>query len=121
MPDAEQVATALAYEFLRKGNYSASSGPVEVPHLRAAAVAEVLEAEAEFQVTPEFASLAVQSVGFEEGVDDPKVHIYLTRGSARMIRELPEEIEDVPLRTHKMGPITVRPDSAAAATNRGNF
>jgi hypothetical protein len=122
LPNAEQVATALAYEFLKKGNYSASSGPVEVPRLlEVAAVADVVEDEAEFQAVPEFASLAVQSVGFEDGVDDPKVHIYLTRGSVRMIRELPEEVEGVRLRAHKMGPINVRPDSAAAATNRGNF
>ena len=99
MPSAEQVATALAYEFLKKGNYSAASGPVEVPRLlRVAAVADVLEDEGEFQIIPEFAGLSVQSVGFEDGVDDPKVHIYLTRGSSRMIKELPEEVEDVPLR-----------------------
>lgn len=54
-------------------------------------------------------------------MDDPKVHIYLTRGSVRMIKELPDEIEGVQLRAHKMGPINVRPDSAGAATNRGNF
>jgi hypothetical protein len=122
LPSAEQVATALAYEFLKKGNYSAASGPVEVPRLlRVAAVADVLEDEDEFQIIPEFAGLSVQSVGFEDGVDDPKVHIYLTRGSSRMIKELPEEVEGVPLRAHKMGPINVRPDSAAIATNRGNF
>ena len=121
MPSAEQVATALAYEFLKKGNYSAASGPVEVPRLlRVAAVADVLEDEGEFQIIPEFAGLSVQSVGFEDGVDDPKVHIYLTRGSSRMIKELPEEVEDVPLRAHKMGPINVRPDWPIA-TNRGNF
>jgi hypothetical protein len=109
VPNAEQVATALAYEFLKKGNYSASSGPIEVPGLlQVAAVADVVESGAEFQVGTEFAGLAVQSVGFEDGVDDPKVHIYLTRGSARLIKELPEEIEQVPLRAHKMGPISVR-------------
>jgi hypothetical protein len=122
LPNAEQVATALSYEFLRRGNYSASSGPVEVPRLlQVAAVGDVIEDEAEFQVIPEFASLAVQSVGFEDGVDDPKVHIYLTRGSVRIIKELPDEIEGVQLRAHKMGAINVRPDSAGAATNRGNF
>jgi hypothetical protein len=84
-------------------------------------VTDIVEDDAEFPVIPEFASLAVQSVGREDGVDDAKVHIYLTRGSARLIKELPDEIEGVRLRAHKMGPINVRPDSAGAATNRGNF
>jgi hypothetical protein len=112
----------VAYEFLKKGNYSASSGPVEVPRLiEVVAAADLVREEAEFQAIPEFAGLSVQSVGFEDGVDDPKVHIYLTRGSSRLIKELPDEVDGVPLRAHKMGPINVRPDSAAAATNRGNF
>jgi hypothetical protein len=38
-----------------------------------------------------------------------------------LIKELPDEFEGVPLRVHKMGPINVRPDSAAVATNRGNL
>jgi hypothetical protein len=60
LPNAEQVATALSYEFLKRGNYSASSGPVEVPRLlQVVAVGDVIEDEAEFQVIPEFASLAV--------------------------------------------------------------
>jgi hypothetical protein len=63
--------------------------------------------------------LAVQSVGFEEGPDNPKVHIYLTRGSAKLIKSIATEIDGVPIRAHKMGAITVRPDSAATATNRG--
>jgi hypothetical protein len=72
--------------FLKKGKYSAASGPVEVPRLlRVAAVADVLEDEDEFQIMPEFAGLSVQSVGFEDGVDNPKVHIYLTRGSPLVI------------------------------------
>jgi hypothetical protein len=31
MPSAEELATGLAYEFLRQGNYSASVGPIAVP------------------------------------------------------------------------------------------
>ena len=121
MPSAEQVANALAFEFLRRGNYSASSGPIEISSLfEIGAVAEVIEQET-FRVIPEFGGLAIQSVGFEDGVDKPKVHIYLTRGSSRLIKGIPDEVDGVPLRAHKMGAISVRPDLAAAATNRGNF
>ena len=33
MPTAEEVAILLAYEFLKKGNYSAAAGPVQMPEL----------------------------------------------------------------------------------------
>jgi hypothetical protein len=119
---AEAVAAALAYEFLKNGNYSASSGPVELPVGVSAAAAGVEdEMRAEFCNTPEFGGLAVQSVGFENGVEDPKIHIYLTRASARLAKSLPEKIEGVPLRAHRMGLVSVRPEAAASATNRGNF
>jgi hypothetical protein len=72
----------------------------------------------------------VQSVGFEQGVEDPKVHIYLTRASARLVKSLPDTIsfkslpvpiEGVPLRAHRMGLVSVRPEAAATTTNRGHF
>jgi hypothetical protein len=83
MPTAEQVATFLAYEFLKEGRYSASVGPIEVPTL-AEVVAAASEDEevvmAYAQRAEPFGGLAVQAVGFEDGVRDAKVHIYLTRG-----------------------------------------
>jgi hypothetical protein len=104
MPSAEEVAIFLAYEFLKRGNYSASAGPVEVPVLAQAVPAAVAEEEHEyFEGVDVFASLTVQSVGFEDGVDDPRVHIYLTRGSTRLMNSLPEEIDGVPLRAYRMG------------------
>jgi len=121
MPTAEEVATFLAYELLRRGNYSASAGPVEVPALAEAMPAGHTEERELFENIDGFASLAVQSVGFEEGVDEPNVHIYLTRGSSRLINSLPEEVDGVPIRAHKMGAITVKPETAGAATNRANF
>jgi hypothetical protein len=123
MPSAEEVATSLAYEFLKQGNYSASVGPIEVPALaQAAAAADEGEAATDYAQRAEpFGGLAVQSVGFEQGIDEPKVHIYLTRGSARLIRSLPGEIDGVAVQVHKMGPITVRPDAAGSATNRGHL
>jgi len=124
MATAEEVATRLAFEFLRMGRYSASTGPVEVPDLaRAVAVAapDYEEIAVFADRVSEFSGLSVQSVGFEEGRDNPKVHIYLTRGSAREIRALPSEIDDVPVLAHKMGAISIRPEAASAATNRGNI
>jgi hypothetical protein len=52
-------------------------------------------------------------------VPDPKVHIYLTKGSARLIKSLPDEFEGVSIRVHKMGAITVRPEAAANTTHHG--
>jgi hypothetical protein len=122
MPTAEEVATFLAYEFLKRGNYNASAGPVEVAVLAQAMPAAAEEEEREyFEGVDVFASLTVQSVGFEEGVDDPRVHIYLTRGSARLMNSLPDEIDGVPLRAYKMGAVTVKPETAGTVTNRANF
>lgn len=121
MATAEDIATLLAFEFLRMGRYSDSSGPVEVPDLRARAASAADEDIGEFaSKMDEFSGLQVQSVGFEEGPDEPKVHIYLTRGSVKAMKSLPEVIEKVQVRTHKMGPISVRPDAAGTHTNRGN-
>lgn len=86
--DAEAVATKLSYEFLRNGNYSASSGPVDVPGFVLAIGADDETIE-EFRRIPEFVGLAVQSVGFEEGNECPKVHIYLTRASRGSVRFFP--------------------------------
>lgn len=122
MPTAEEVANFLAYEFLRNGNYSAAIGPVEIPRLaQLGAAAADIDLEEKTEHPDVFAALAVQSVGHEEGVADPRVHIYLTRGSAKLIRTMPIELDGVPVRTHKMGAITVRPEAVASATNRGHL
>jgi hypothetical protein len=112
----------LAYEFLKKGNYSASVGPIEVPALTSAVITgdEGMAIDYAHLAEP-FGGLAVQAVGFDEGVPDPKVHIYLTRGSLRLINSMPDEVESVPVRMHKMGAITIRPEAAGTATNRGHL
>jgi hypothetical protein len=124
MPTAQEVANFLAYEFLRNGNYTASVGPVDVPDLAGAAAAAAEDEDVAVEYTRRaepFGGLAIQSVGFEAGVRDAKVHIYLTRGSSRLIKSLPGDIDGVPVRAHKMGPITVRPEAASTATNRGHL
>jgi hypothetical protein len=122
MADAEEIATQLAYEFLRTGRYSASSGPVEIGGLAATAMGAGDDEVLQYASRAEgFSGLAVQSVGFEEGSKEPAVHIYLTRGAARQMKALPREIDGVPIKIHKMGPVSVRPEAMAGSTNRANI
>lgn len=122
---AESVATLLAAEFLRRGNYNASTGPItlspEVGMIAAAGDDTDSTWLGYDSSLSEFAELQVQSVGFEEGTENPAVHLYLTRASARLMKSLPDEVGGVPLIAHKMGPVTVRPEAAANTTNRGNL
>jgi hypothetical protein len=120
MPTADEVARLFAYEFLKQGNYTAATGPIEVPALAGAIAANDEGAAIDYAERAQpFGGLAVQSVGAEDGVPDPKVHIYLTKGSARLIKSLPDEFEGVSIRVHKMGAITVRPEAAANTTHHG--
>jgi hypothetical protein len=132
MASAEEIATLLAYEFLRTGRYSASTGPVEMPSLAIGAVGaededfdDVVRFRERAAVTSYnvegFSGLAVQSVGYEEGPADPAVHLYLTRGAVKQMKALPDQIDGVPVKVHRMGPITVRPEAMASSTNRGNI
>lgn len=121
MPSAEEVATVLAYGFMREGKFTAAVGPVDVPALAQAVAAADHDRRYAEQEAEAFGNIAVQSVGFEEGPDDPKVHIYLTRGTLSLIRSLPQEVDGVPVEVHKMGAISVRPEAAATATNRGHL
>jgi hypothetical protein len=116
--EAERVANMLAFEFLRDGRYSAAHGPVEVPSLLRAATAVAV---ADDGSASGFGNLAVQSVGFDEGTSEPALHIYLTRGSAKLIKSLPVQVDGVTVTAHRMGAITVKPEAAATATNYGNF
>jgi hypothetical protein len=119
MPNAREVAEVLAYDFLKEGSFSAALGQFELaPPLVAAAVIDRVTSDPEIGA---FIGLSVQAVGYEDGVDDPRVFIYLTNGSARFIRSLPSEIADVPVVTLKMGALSVRPQAAVAVASRGNY
>src|SRR5262249_51274052 len=118
---AEQVATMLAYEFLKEGKFSAAAGPEEVPALVQATAAAGYDSDVAEQRAAGFAGIAVQAVGFEEGPTNANVHIYLTHGSVRLMKSLPQEIDGVPVRAHRMGAITIRPEQASTATNQGYF
>jgi hypothetical protein len=117
---AQRVASLLAYAFLSDGKFSATRGPVEVPWLLDNFSAKAAAAESA-DIHKAFGDVSVQSVGSEEGPGKPKVHIYLSRGSARLIKSLPPAIDGVPIRAHRMGPITVRADAAAGANTAGHL
>jgi hypothetical protein len=119
MSGAELVAKRLAYEFLRDGKYNATVGPVEVRRLVSAASTSAVAIS--HDELDGFGNISVQSVGFSEGEDGPTVHIYLTRGTNALIRSLPDEIDGVRVRAHRMGPINVKPDAAGTATNFGHL
>lgn len=118
MPNAREVAEVLAYEFLRDGSFSAASGQVDIAPQLTAAVLDRVSAYPEIEA---FAGLAVQAVGYEYGVNDPRAYIYLTNGSAKLIRSLPSEVAGVEVITQKMGALSVRPQAATAVASRGNF
>lgn len=70
MSDAERVADILAFEFMKRGNFTAAAGPINPSELfpnsiGAAAMVED-EAGAFSDNTDGFANLEVQSVGYEE-------------------------------------------------------
>lgn len=95
---------------------------MDVPSIAAAAaVSSKDEMEVRSAFPEGFEGLDVQSVGFETGPVNPKVHIYLTRGSTRLIKSLPTELEGVPIRAHRMGNIMVRPEAASTSTNYGHL
>jgi hypothetical protein len=117
---AQQVASLLAYEFLRDGKFSAASGPVEMPSLLDSLGASAAAAESR-DIHRAFGDVSVQSVGYEEGLERPKVHIYLTRRPPKPIKSLPAAIDGIPVKVHRMGPIAVRADAAAGTNTPGHL
>jgi hypothetical protein len=109
---AQDVAETLARGFLSAGNFSTAAGPVSVEASDEIITAAAIEA---------FSGLSLQAVGYEKGVNDPKVYIYLGRGSTKLINSLPGEVSGIPIIVKKMGAISVRPDAAAVSTNTGNY
>ncbi len=66
-----------------------------------------------------FADLAVQAVGYERGVEDPKVHVYVTRGSAAKLKRLEQTYNGVTIQVNNVGDPTVRPRIALSVTRHG--
>jgi len=66
-----------------------------------------------------FADLAVQAVGYERGGEDPKVHIYVTRGSAAKLKRLEQTYNGVTIQVNNVGDPTVRPRITLSVTRHG--
>ena len=108
---AKDFALALAQRFLRSGNFVLAG-------VQGGIAPTILPATADVREIPEydeygFAGLAVQSVGVEEGVSEPKVHIYVTKGSRRLLaREVNAGDEAIPVAINRIGRVTIRPEAA---------
>src|SRR5437763_16723104 len=103
MASAREVAQQLAAKFLEHGNYAAAN-PMNAAALRLVMPAAAPDAAiSEFIEEAGFEGLAVQSVGYEEGADEPKVHIYVTKGSWKGLKSLPEDEDGVTIQVNKMG------------------
>ena len=83
-----------------------------------------------------FAGLSVQGVGYAEGpsadsdADDDEspiedqpdeVHIYVTRGGKKELSALPNEVAGVRVLVHNTGKVSIKPQAASSASNRGNI
>ena len=117
---ARDVALALTQRFLQAGNYVLGGVQGHGPHAArpAAAGAPELPEYDEYG----FSGLAVQSVGVEEGadVDDPRVHVYVTKGSRVPERKIDDDGETVRVVFNRIGQVVVKPEPASAATHAGN-
>ena len=116
---AKDLALVLAQRFLRSGNFVLAGGVQgRGPHT-------VLPAAADASELPEydeygFAGLDVQSVGVEEGVSEPRVHVYVTKGSRRILeREFEAGDEAISVAINRIGRVTIKPEAAFAATHAG--
>lgn len=120
MLTARQLAERLAARFLSRGSYSFAPTKRIPSHGGVAPASGDAAAMESLFVEEGFAGLAVQSVGYEEGASDPKVHVYVTKGTRRAERSLVEDDHDIPIVINRMGKLVVRPEQASGATNQGN-
>lgn len=117
MPDpAEQVARRLTAYFLEHGNFTQaganSAGAGAVP-------AALADAGEEYAEDLEIAGLAVDSVGYEPGAEQPTVHVYLTKASRAAERQLATPQGEVKIVTHYVGNLVVRPELRPVAGAQG--
>jgi hypothetical protein len=119
MTDARSVAERFAAKFLEQGSYYYASSP-RGPSSQTLSPAASGAIDAYFEEIG-FEGLAVQSVGYEAGAENPRVHIYVTKGSRRAVQALSDDDEGVQVEITRMGKLIVRPEQASAATNSGKI
>ncbi len=114
--NAEQLSKALAARFLEEGNYEALGIPLGREQAFAVAAAADDALDEFFQPEEGFAGLAVQSVGYTKGVEQEEVVIYVTRGSQKALRALPNKVDGVPVAAHVMGKLRAGPAPAVSTS-----
>lgn len=70
---------------------------------------------------PGYSGLSIQAVGYEHGKENPKVHIYVTRGSVGALKKLRSEIDGIPVQINNIGELKIRPEMASNTTAHGNL
>lgn len=114
---ARDLALALAERFLSAGNFVLAGG-------QSRGIPTVTPAAADTPEIPEydeygFAGLSVQSVGVEEGVPDPKVYVYVTKGSRISEREIEAGDEAISVAINRIGRVMIKPETASTVTHAG--
>jgi hypothetical protein len=118
--DLSRIADQLPARFLEGGNY-AFSGPLSGAALRQILPAATAEPGVErFFEEAGFSGLTVQSVGIEEATDEPKMHVYVAKGSRKAEKGLSELEPQVPIQINRVGRVIVRPEAASGAAARGH-
>lgn len=119
--NAKELCKRFAVTFLENGNYDALGaslgGNAQFFDIQPAS-SSVLSS-----VFPDsgFSGLAVHSVGYTPGIEKEKVIIYVIRGAQRELRNLPQEIDGVPVTAKVIGKPQAIPVSAIAARGVGHF
>jgi hypothetical protein len=114
--NAEKLAVTFASRFLENGNYEAQGGKFTSETVTAIVSPGDSDALDDYFAADEgFAGLAVQSVGYTDGGETEAVVIYVTKGSKRALKSLPDSVEGVPVITEVMGRLKAGPSAAASA------
>jgi hypothetical protein len=116
---ASELAKTLSDKFFENGNYG-SPGSVRDGKTGGPQAASMGVVEEVFESGDGFSGLSVQSVGYTAGADNEEVVIYVIRGSKKALKELPTQVNDVPVVVHVMGKPKAGPSTAMASGGHGN-
>lgn len=116
--NASDLAKSLAAKFLENGNYDLVGASIENSFerlgVRPAAVNDLNEYFADAEG---FSGLSVEAVGYTPGAKQEKVIIYVARGSKKMLRSLPKQIDDCPVVVKVLG--RTRPGPSPSMARHG--
>ena len=121
--NAKELSITLAETFLRNGNYEALGSAIGYRDslLSAPAMASNVDDQFDDFTNAGFSGLAVHSVGFTSGSNTEEVIIYVTKGSQKLLRALPDAIDQIPVVAKVMGKLQAIPAPAMAARGLSHF